>query len=863
MKHINQFNLFKNNTLGWIKTKFYSYNENVQQALSILKKVNKAENNTSYRKIRKMLSGHDGYVGFFTKLHFINKVSINDLENLLDIIIEQRNLIRSLPKNLIDYDNYEELIDDIEITKVKTNAKKILNEFPAKQKNFFNLENKEDVNLLDLLYKKENKNIFIRKISAYQSKTTLVSRLKSFLNSDSSSDFDKIFNQIKKINVDIVHSSKEDNLIICLIKDYSECAEIGSDTAWCIARSETTFKNYVPNKLTFQYAIYLTDKKASDDKRKIGATFTKKGYSTAHSVTDEHVGETKLKSILKEYNYDIDELIVRKENIKNINTLDVKDLLSLGFKIEEIISIKNSYTTEDLNLLPKEFVDENNLIDKVEIDGSLLKNYTYSEIEEKNIIVRIKDGTLNVEDISHIPPRIVNKNREILLTKFKKEKESRRGNDRKPSQKEIFIEHFTKPKSEIENIYDYKITTESYFNTNVDLTIQKLRFYMVGPYDYSFEEICKSGLFSNISTSEFSKIKKFLDGSGYKYTDKEISSYLFYISYKSQISTNVDIYYKIIKLGIDCKEEFMDYITRYTKAWDKWDKDKIENSFTKEELENFYNKDQEGNFIKDVEYASKYARVAHRKDIVEMTPDRFYDKWNNYLKIKKIPYASNVIPIGVIAIYASLDKINELSNVEFDWKSKDFVHELAKYICGEWTQNSSQTIGLELTRTQKKSIYKWISRNFMTPILYDLEDIFNPGRPKDYQLQVLYYLYDKDSFEEYLDNCKQVKDNDYYSSNNGKKIYYTLRISNLTALVNYLLKSKKYDKIIEIISKVLEWKMTNDEAKRTKEWMVGKLYGESNYTSDLKIYTDNFKDMVESFRPDITNYKRDRRRDAW
>lgn len=83
------------------------------------------------------------------------------------------------------------------------------------------------------------------------------------------------------------------------------------------------------------------------------------------------------------------------------------------------------------------------------------------------------------------------------------------------------------------------------------------------------------------------------------------------------------------------------------------------------------------------------------------------------------------------------------------------------------------------------------------------------------------------------------------------------------SLVNYLLKSKKYNKIKEIISRVLEWKMTNDEAKRTKEWMVGKLYGESNYTSDLKIYNDNFKDMVESFRPDITNYKRDRRRDAW
>jgi hypothetical protein len=51
--------------------------ENVQQAKKFLKDNNLKENEYLYTEIRKLLKGHDGYVGWFTKIAYSSFVSIS------------------------------------------------------------------------------------------------------------------------------------------------------------------------------------------------------------------------------------------------------------------------------------------------------------------------------------------------------------------------------------------------------------------------------------------------------------------------------------------------------------------------------------------------------------------------------------------------------------------------------------------------------------------------------------------------------------------------------------------------------------------------------------------------------------------
>ena len=54
--------------------------------------------------------------------------------NKVDLIINDPFLIKSLPKNLVLYDEFESLQDDIEISKSNISIRKCYNEFPSLQR---------------------------------------------------------------------------------------------------------------------------------------------------------------------------------------------------------------------------------------------------------------------------------------------------------------------------------------------------------------------------------------------------------------------------------------------------------------------------------------------------------------------------------------------------------------------------------------------------------------------------------------------------------------------------------------------------------------------------------------------------------
>lgn len=114
--------------------KSYKIFESVVQAKSILKSLKKDINDNSYLKIRELLKGHDGYVGWFTNLHYKLGYGLNDLVDLWNLIKSNMSYVSKLPQPLIKYDNIEKIYDDLEIAKSESSYNRILGEFPNKQR---------------------------------------------------------------------------------------------------------------------------------------------------------------------------------------------------------------------------------------------------------------------------------------------------------------------------------------------------------------------------------------------------------------------------------------------------------------------------------------------------------------------------------------------------------------------------------------------------------------------------------------------------------------------------------------------------------------------------------------------------------
>lgn len=906
-------------------TKFSIFNENVQQAKALLKRISVPETDKAYLRIRKALVNKDGYVGFFTKLHFEYGISINEVLDLINDLNDNEYLFSQLPKTLISYTNYEELRDDLSRTQEVIEAKKIYNEFPSEQKKFVDIS--KDLDILVSLYNREDKKNFLRKISSFHTRPELLKRLHGFLNSNPSSDFISVLSNIEnsRPNPTIIYKSKEDNIIIIKITEYSQCRYLGSDTSWCIAGSEHTFKSYVPNSLTNQFIIYLLDRGAADTNRKIGVTYKISGYHTAHDIRDGYVSKNQLTAILAEYNYDINNLKVTKDSVTDMDDVSVKDLFNIGFTKDEVVSRKKKYTMNDYKLFTKEellgykmmtsnssvkdlislkfnkkdFVEYNildinstsvtNLLDlkftltdiakskkrfskkdmthftdamikkykldeKTELNGSEIKNFSSIDIDEKGIFDRVIDGTMSIKDITHIMPRYIEKYKDTIIQKMSDKKtEGRNYNKDKEldSQRELFIKHFTKGRPKDSNKHDLAYhfqVGESYYNAfDLDATIYKLRYYNMGPDEFTLDELTHA--FSKVNEKDFSKVYEFLVGSGFPLDTDEIIEFFKHIRYKSTLSSDneIELYFTLLKLGIKCREQFLKYVNtmRRSDALYSTDLGMLNKTFTKDELEIFNNKEQNIKFQKDLSKCGKLASspsyYSNKKD--KITPEEFYKKWNTYIQTKDMPYGRyGDNQIAIIAIYSKLDKIDEIRNLTFDWKNREFVKNLCRYILGIFTYNNRQAVDISLDDNQKKKIYqKLISTNEYLIT----EQRENESRVEGYVLQVIWYVYDKDAFNDYLNLCSGVENNDYKmlypkNSREGIKNYYTCRINNLEAILRYLsgkmgTKEKIDIKGVEKILKVVaSWKMSKSEIEATHDKLVYFLYDYENYEKIVK-----------------------------
>lgn len=382
---------------------YFHINENVASAKALLVKNNLTEENDGWKHIRQLLKGHDGYVFWFFNQYITNEVPLEELDRIWSTIKQDNSILSLFKTDLIKLKTTEDFWDEYGQAVIKKRVRKLYNEFPSKQKKFFDLNNEDDIQILDSLAQDPSQGSIITKISVFKTKDSLLAAISRLLNNKTGTEFNKLVDKLEKLYCPIVYASKEDDIIITSV-DYSAILTLGADTAWCIVRSEHTFNSYVSGDLGIQYVIFLLD--VSGNSGKIGLTVNVNGFSTAHLKNDEYIDKTKLEVILNERGTTIKDLYPKKEEVtqKSFDNASVEGLLAIGFSKEEILERKNKYasrniyrngryeTQSDLENFTKEEIDEYNLLDKTELKITDFKVFTVDEIVEKNLINRLAGG---------------------------------------------------------------------------------------------------------------------------------------------------------------------------------------------------------------------------------------------------------------------------------------------------------------------------------------------------------------------------------------------------------------------------------------------------------------------------------------
>lgn len=102
----------------------------IPKAKKILRENNLPENYSPYLELVKTLNRNIGYVGTFTQFLVVDKSNLDQIKLLYSDILDVRDLLPTLGKNVVDYEKFEDLKKDIKELKLKRDVKQFLDCFP-------------------------------------------------------------------------------------------------------------------------------------------------------------------------------------------------------------------------------------------------------------------------------------------------------------------------------------------------------------------------------------------------------------------------------------------------------------------------------------------------------------------------------------------------------------------------------------------------------------------------------------------------------------------------------------------------------------------------------------------------------------
>lgn len=839
--------------------------ENLNQAKSILKKNGISENDSDFIKIKDLLKDHMGYMGWFSKMFFEENVLMHDLYILYSIIIKESEVISNLPKDIVSYDNWEKLMDDIIKSRNDVFFKRSFNEFPSLQKSFIDIKSSDDRDLLIKLYKCEDRLNFFKKVSRYKSKKDLFDSIKIFTGALRNSGYRSIKDSVVKSGSKIIYDSEDNDIIVCQV-DFKQLLNLASDTSWCIL-SQSTFKSY-SNGIDNQYIIFFTDK--IGNLSKIGLTYGFK-YRTAHAINDNHIGLSEITDMLNDRGMDIKSLKLDLDVVLNnsdSNNLSIDNILNYGISKNDILKYKKLYNRRDLSHFTSKQIEEYRLEDKVIINS--LRDISNSDLTAKFIIdnkFRIKFD-LNLLSIVRIYPS-PNQLSEMLENKLF------------DSDTIIFVEKLI---SNRYSILSYMKSNPNFYKEYIQVFIYILKYCGIDSRNSDLSDICDVIYPRKLKIDNFDKLLDYFKESGFKPEDNP--DLIFETLEKLEIdrySNLFNIYLDILDKNVYLKSQMEEYFSKIfdrTKHFDRLDDlreiSEISKGILKKHLpdisEKIINKSNVLNSwyniriaIPDNRYQGRGVRRTEtlryqndRKRTGVITPQELYDDFYEDLKNESWPsgvlHKNETLPtLYMIFALCKIDKYEKIGSLKIKW-SYDFTGKVIALALSDlnnsfYSSNGDPVIydNFLLNEEEREKLFTYLLANIKQKVSSDTSNsIHNEELFKHKTFSLVYYIYNW-GFNNYfnlVDKSKSVFKDKWSTVNGDSWVEKTsIKIEYFEYIIDYLVQIGNLDDLKDLIDRIMGMEMTPTEVKMSKD-----------YLSYLSFYKGHGKSIEKDLKSYLSRY---------
>lgn len=336
--------------------------ENIQQAKNILNKKGLDPNTESdYKKIVEMLNNLPNLIGKFIHFRYVDNIPLENIEDIIKWILDNRQISNQLPKNIINYDSFEKLDDDIQKLNKDHLIKKFYNSLYRSMKqsldkltndkklkfndlaySFMLLPDNIKKNFTPLKYFEENNigiNDFMKSIENYIETNTVNNEKLYILRKV------KQFSNLLKIKYD------KDNVLVIQSNNKEVIKNLGSQS-WCIVYSNDHYSEsyFGYAKGNTQFIIFNFNLPSSSSHSLFGVTINEYGNPLPGACQDKYNKNVDINDILKICNIP-DGIIVPDESVlnekKNLN--DFLNILKSESNLIKIIDYMRDKNIKNIN----------------------------------------------------------------------------------------------------------------------------------------------------------------------------------------------------------------------------------------------------------------------------------------------------------------------------------------------------------------------------------------------------------------------------------------------------------------------------------------------------------------------------------
>lgn len=256
--------------------------ENLNQAVKLLNQHKIDLNDKNYLKLKSALKDNLGYLGVFTNF-LVNDIDVNELIMFYNELKSNEKYIPYLKHKIIEYQDFEKLLDDWAIAKTKHDAKKVLSQFYKE----FQTKSLDDSIFRGyaqqfVAMKEEKQKMFLKTQKYYRENNVSTEKFfkdfYSYIDSNGKTA-EEIRNEILQNKGKLKVLVDADNILVIQTNNKEVIQKFGSQS-WCIVYSDSYYNQYV--NYNIQFMIFNFNVPLASPESLYGVTISMNTFEPVH-----------------------------------------------------------------------------------------------------------------------------------------------------------------------------------------------------------------------------------------------------------------------------------------------------------------------------------------------------------------------------------------------------------------------------------------------------------------------------------------------------------------------------------------------------------------------------------------------------